>query len=52
MGVLSAPGPFRHVFTEPTTELLSVFPLVLIPTFVVPLSVLLHLASLRRLWNT
>lgn len=52
MGVLSAPGPFRHFFTEPTAELLTLFPLVLIPAFAVPLSVLLHLLSLRRLFNT
>lgn len=49
MGVLSAPGPFQHFFTEPSTERLTLFPLVLVPTFAVPLSVLLHLVSLRRL---
>jgi len=33
----------------PPNELISVFPLVLIPVYLVPLSVLLHLASLAKL---
>lgn len=49
MGVLSAPGPLQLFFTEPSTERMTHFPLVLIPTFAVPLSMLLHLFSLRRL---
>jgi hypothetical protein len=34
---------------EPPNELISVFPLVLVPVYLVPLSVLLHLASLAKL---
>ena len=34
---------------DPPNELISVFPLVLIPVFLVPLSILLHLASLVKL---
>jgi hypothetical protein len=34
---------------EPPNELISVFPLVLIPVYLVPLSILLHLASLAKL---
>jgi hypothetical protein len=34
---------------EPPNELISVFPLVLIPVYLVPLSILLHLASLKKL---
>jgi hypothetical protein len=49
LGFFSAPGPFRVFFTEPSTALMTVFPLVMIPTFAVPLSVLLHLFALRRL---
>jgi hypothetical protein len=33
----------------PPNELISIFPLVLIPVYLVPLSVLLHLASLAKL---
>ena len=34
---------------EPPNELISAFPLVLIPVYLVPLSILLHLASLKKL---
>jgi hypothetical protein len=34
---------------EPPNELIAIFPLVLIPVYLVPLSVLLHLASLAKL---
>lgn len=48
-GLLTSPSPF-HLFTfDLPNELVSRFPLVLIPTFLVPLSVLLHLASLAKL---
>jgi hypothetical protein len=44
---LTAPSPF---FTyEPPNELISVFPLVLVPAYLVTLSVLLHLTSLAKL---
>jgi hypothetical protein len=35
--------------SSPPNELISVFPLVLVPVYLVPLSVLLHLASLAKL---
>ena len=34
---------------EPPNELIAIFPLVLIPVYLVPLSVMLHLASLAKL---
>jgi hypothetical protein len=34
---------------EPPNELISVFPLVLVPVYLVPLAILLHLASLAKL---
>jgi hypothetical protein len=34
---------------EPPNELIAIFPLVLIPVYLVPLSLLLHLASLAKL---
>lgn len=46
-GFITAPSP---LFTyQPPNELISVFPLVLIPVYFVPLAVLLHLASLAKL---
>jgi hypothetical protein len=38
----------RFAFDRPN-ELISVFPLVLIPTFLVPLAILLHIVSLMQL---
>jgi hypothetical protein len=48
-GFLSAPSAFRLFYSEPSTELLTVLPMVLIPTFLVPTFVLLHVISLRKL---
>ena len=49
-GFITAPSP---LFTyEPANTLISMFPLVLIPTFLVPISVLLHFASLAKLRKT
>lgn len=49
IGFLAGPGPYRALFTAPSTELLTVLPLAMIPTVAVPLSILLHLISLRAL---
>ncbi|MGH3766671.1 MAG: hypothetical protein ACRDS0_24410 [Pseudonocardiaceae bacterium] len=48
MGVLNAPGRFGLLAGEVTTAPLLVLPLSLIPTFFVPLSILLHIIVLRR----
>jgi hypothetical protein len=46
-GFITSPST---LFTyEPPNELISTFPLVLIPVYLVPLSVLLHLVSLAKL---
>jgi hypothetical protein len=46
LGVMTNPGP-AHVFdTVPTSVLLTRFPLVLVPTFLVPLAFTLHVVSL------
>ncbi len=48
-GLLTSPsGAQMWAFDKPN-ELISAFPLVMIPVFLVPLSVLLHLASLKKL---
>jgi hypothetical protein len=49
IGLAAAPGPLRLIAVTPSTAAIGVLPLVLIPTFVVPLSILLHVVSLRSL---
>jgi hypothetical protein len=49
MGFLTSPSPFELLAFDQPNELISAFPLVLVPVFLVPLSVLLHLASLAKL---
>jgi len=48
-GVLAAPGRFPQLAFDAPTSLITAFPLVLIPAFLVPVSVLLHVLSLTRL---
>jgi hypothetical protein len=49
IGVTAAPGLARLLVVSPSTEAISLLPLVLIPTTVVPLAVALHLLSLWKL---
>ncbi len=51
-GMLTAPSPIQQFAFDVPSELLGTFPLVLIPIYLVPLSVLLHLASLTKLRRT
>jgi hypothetical protein len=46
---LTSPSPFQLFAFDLPSELVSQFPLVLVPVFLVPVSVLLHLASLTKL---
>ena len=48
-GFLTSPSPAQLLALDRPNELVSAFPLVMIPVFLVPLSVLLHLASLEKL---
>jgi len=48
-GMLTAPSPIQQFAFELPNDLISTFPFVLIPIYVVPLSVILHLASLTKL---
>jgi hypothetical protein len=48
-GMLISPSPFQLFAFDLPNELVSRFPLVLIPVFLVPVSVLLHMASLTKL---
>ncbi|MEX2167537.1 MAG: hypothetical protein WD852_11075 [Methyloceanibacter sp.] len=51
-GFVSAPSLLQPFAVEPPNELVMLFPLVLIPIYLVPLSVLLHLTSLTKLRRT
>jgi hypothetical protein len=48
-GFLTSPSPFQLFALDLPNELVSRFPLVLVPVFLVPVSVLLHLASLAKI---
>ncbi len=48
LGFLTSPSPFQRLAFSLPNEL-TAFPLVLVPTFAVPLAILLHLVSLWRL---
>jgi hypothetical protein len=49
LGVATTPGPLHFISASPSTVLLSVLPLVLVPTFLVPISFLIHVISVRHL---
>jgi len=51
-GFLTSPSRLQMLAFDQPNELISAFPLALIPVFLVPLSVLLHLASLAELRRT
>ena len=49
LGIMTSPGP-AHVFhTQPTSEFATLFPLALVPAFLVPLAFTLHVVSLWQL---
>lgn len=49
LGFLTSPSPFQLAAFDRPSVLIAMYPLVLIPVFAVPLSLLLHMASLRKL---
>jgi hypothetical protein len=51
-GFLTSPSPVQLLSFEAPNELISAFPLVMVPVFAVPVSVLLHLMSLKKLQRT
>ena len=51
-GFLTSPSQLQRLAFDAPNELITVFPLVMIPVFLVPLSILLHLASLKKLRRT
>jgi hypothetical protein len=48
-GFLTSPSPYQLLSLNAPNELISAFPLVMIPVFAVPVSILLHLMSLMKL---
>lgn len=48
-GFLTAPSLLVSTAVQPTSELMTVLPMVLIPVYLVPLSIVLHIASLAKL---
>jgi hypothetical protein len=51
LGVTTSPGPAQLFHTTPTAELVTHFPLALVPGFLVPLAVMLHVVSLWQLFG-
>lgn len=51
-GMITAPSPIQQFAFDLPNDLVGAFPMILIPTYLVPLSVLLHLASLTKLRRT
>ena len=49
LGIMTSPGPTQVFDTVPTSELITHFPLALVPTFLVPLAFTLHVISLWQL---
>lgn len=48
IGFLTTPGPLQKLSLDAPNKLITEFPLVMIPVFIIPLSTLLHLASLTK----
>ncbi len=51
-GFMTSPSPLQLLSTQAPNELIGAFPLVMIPVFAVPISILLHLLSLMKLRRT
>ncbi len=51
LGMMTNVGPFQIFHTVPTSELVTHFPLVVVPAFLVPLACALHVISLTQLWR-
>ena len=51
LGVMTNPGAGQVFTTSPTSELLTEYPLALVPTFLVPLAFMVHAVSLSQLFR-
>lgn len=52
IGFLTSPSRLQMFALDAPNQLIAAFPLVMIPVFLVPLSILLHVASLKKLEET
>jgi hypothetical protein len=52
LGATTNVGPIQIFHTNPSAVVMTAFPMVLVPTFLVPLSMVLHFLSLRYLLTT
>ena len=50
-GFMTSPSALQPIQVEPNSALMTVLPMVLIPVFLVPLSIMLHVASLAKLYR-
>jgi hypothetical protein len=48
IAILSMPTPFRYFMNEPANTIVTLFPISLLPAFLVPLAYMLHILSLRK----
>jgi hypothetical protein len=48
-GLMTAPSFIQPIVTHPNSEMMTVLPMVLIPVYLVPLAIVLHIASLTKL---
>ena len=51
LGITTSSGPAQLFQTTPTSELVTHFPLALVPTFLVPLAFAVHILSLWQLFG-
>jgi hypothetical protein len=51
LGIMTSAGPAQVFHTTPTSDLVTRFPLALVPTFLVPLAFALHVISLWQLFG-
>jgi hypothetical protein len=49
LGIMTSPGPTQVFHTVPTSEVMTRFPMALVPTFLVPLAFTLHVVSSLQL---
>ena len=49
LGFLSSPGPFQQLAFDSPNTIITQYPLVMIPVYAVPISIILHILSLRKL---
>jgi hypothetical protein len=48
-GFLTSPSPLQRLALDRPNELVNQYPLVMVPVFLVPIAILLHIASLQKL---